>query len=129
MAPQRPATELRRAAMEWGMDRTAPAEPPYSLRDGGVRLVVRLTPRAGRNGLDGVVAGVDGRPALQLRLAAPPVEGAANKALIAYLSTELKLRKADIRIVAGETARLKRLELDGDPEAIAARLAAWISDG
>ena len=107
----------------------AATAPPYALHDQGVRLVVRLTPRASRDGIDGVVTGADGRPALQLRIAAPPVEGAANKALIAYLSAALKLRKADIRIVAGETARLKRLELDGDPQAIAARLAQWIGGG
>lgn len=99
---------------------------PYIAHDKGVRLVVRLTPRASRDGIDGVVSGADGRPALQLRIAAPPVEGAANKALVAYLAAQLKLRKADIRIVAGETARLKRLELDGDPQAITARLAQWI---
>jgi uncharacterized protein len=108
-----------------------PTEPsvelPYAAHDKGVRLVVRLTPRASRDGIDGVVVGADGRPALQLRIAAPPVEGAANKALVAYLSAQLKLRKADIRIVAGETARLKRLELDGDPQALVARLAAWIA--
>jgi uncharacterized protein (TIGR00251 family) len=104
---------------------TATQEPPYSADKTGVRLAVRLTPRASRNGLDGIVTGADGRTALQLRLAAPPVEGAANKALIAFLADALKLRKSDIAIKSGETSRLKILTLAGDPTAIIARLDAW----
>jgi uncharacterized protein (TIGR00251 family) len=105
---------------------TATQEPPYSADKTGVRLAVRLTPRASRNGLDGIVTGADGRTALQLRLAAPPVEGAANKALIAFLADALKLRKSDIAIKSGETSRLKILTLAGDPAAIIARLDAWV---
>jgi len=99
---------------------------PYSAVEGGVRLAVRLTPRASRNGLDGIVVGADGRPVLQLRLAAPPVEGAANKALIGFLADVLNLRKADIAIRSGETARLKILHLAGDGAAIARRLDEWL---
>jgi len=104
-----------------------PSAEPYRAVEGGVRLAVRLTPRAGRDGIDGMVVGADGRACLQLRIAAPPVEGAANRALIAYLAATLKLRKADIHILSGENARLKRLELSGDPQAIVARLAGWIA--
>jgi uncharacterized protein len=93
---------------------------------GGVRLAVRLTPRAVRNGLDGVVPGPDGRPVLQLRVAAPPVEGAANAALVGYVAASLRLRKSDVAIVSGERGRLKLLELSGDPAALLARLAEWV---
>lgn len=89
-------------------------------------LAVRLTPRAGRNGVDRIVRDAEGRPSLQLRLAAPPVDGAANKALIAYLAEQLGLRKADVEIVSGQTARQKVLQLSGDVEAIIARLDLWI---
>ena len=95
----------------------------------GVRLALRLTPRASRNGLDGVVVGADGRAALQIRLTAPPVEGAANTALIAYLAEALKLRKGDIVIVSGDTSRQKLVQLRGDGAEISARLAAWIDAG
>jgi uncharacterized protein (TIGR00251 family) len=91
----------------------------------GVRLAVRLTPRASRNGVDGVVLDADGRSALQLRLSAPPVEGAANKALIAFVAEALSLRKAQVEIVSGQTARQKILQLSGDAETILARLEAW----
>lgn len=109
------------------------APPPISADDApfvaapdGVRLLVRLTPRGGRTALSGVVRAADGRPALQLRVAAPPVEGAANQALVAFLAAALGMRKSAIAIRSGETARLKLLHLAGDPVAIMARLAAWI---
>ena len=102
------------------------AERPFARHDGGMRLAVRLTPRAGRNGLDGVRLDAEGRAVLQIRLAAPPVEGAANKALIGFLADALKLRKSDVTIRSGETSRLKVLQLAGDAAAIEARLDAWI---
>jgi uncharacterized protein (TIGR00251 family) len=88
-----------------------------------------LTPRADRNALAGVIPAADGRPALHIRLAAPPVEGAANKALITFLAAALDLRKADISIRSGETGRLKLLDLQGDAAVLATRLATWIDAG
>jgi len=102
------------------------APPPFTTEKDGVRLAIRLTPRAHKNRLDGVMEGADGRPALKLRLVAPPVEGEANRVLIAFVAKVLGLRQADVRIHSGETARLKILHLTGDPAAISARLAEWI---
>lgn len=99
---------------------------PFAAETGGVRLAVRLTPRASRNRLDGVAAEADGRVALRVRVAAPPVDGAANKALIAFLSETLDIRKSDIQIRSGETGRLKILTLSGNGASILARLVAWI---
>jgi uncharacterized protein YggU (UPF0235/DUF167 family) len=65
---------------------------PYAAMDGGVRLAVRVIPRASRTGADGIVQDADGKPLLKLRLKAP-VDGAANTALIAFLAGSLKLRK------------------------------------
>ena len=90
---------------------------------------MRVTPRAAENRVDGVTAGADGRPALQLRLRAPPVEGAANKALVGFLAERLGLRKADIRVRSGETGRLKLIEITGDAPLILARLRAMIEPG
>jgi uncharacterized protein len=99
---------------------------PFTATATGIRLAVRLTPRASRTGLDGIVTGADGKRMLQIRVAAPPVEGAANAALIALLSEALDVRKSDIMIIAGENARLKRLDIAGDPAEIAARIEAWV---
>ncbi|MFC4351900.1 DUF167 domain-containing protein [Fodinicurvata halophila] len=92
-----------------------------------MRLRVRLTPRASRNMLEGVVRDAEGRALLQLRLKAPPVEGAANTALIAFLATELKLRKRDIDLVSGTKSRVKILQLNGDPSELVRRLERWIA--
>lgn len=88
--------------------------------EGGARLRVRVTPRARQTALAGIVD-VDGRPALAIRLAAPPVDGAANKALLAFLATSLGLPRSRLRIVSGETSRLKTVSLSGaSPELVAA---------
>jgi len=100
---------------------------PYAAAAGGVRLALRLTPRASRNGVDGIVADAEGRPLLKLRLVAPPVEGAANEALIEYLAKTLGMRKADITIRSGETSRVKILHLAGDSAAILQKLNTWLA--
>lgn len=73
--------------------------------------MVRLTPKAGRDRIDGPAADSDGRPFLAVRVAAPPVEGAANAGLIGFLAKRWRLPKSAISLVSGETARLKRLHL------------------
>lgn len=99
---------------------------PYAAQPDGVRLALRLTPRAARNGADGTGVDSEGRAFLKLRLVAPPVDGAANQALIAFLAKTLSLRKADIVIRSGETSRMKILHLAGDSTTILARLDAWL---
>jgi len=74
----------------------------------GIELQVRVVPRAGRSACAGVREG-----ALLIRLAAPPVEGAANGALIAFLSQQLDIPRRNIRIVAGEKSRTKRVAIAG----------------
>jgi uncharacterized protein YggU (UPF0235/DUF167 family) len=64
---------------------------------------------------------------LQLRLAAPPVDGAANAVLIAFLAAALNLRKAAVTIAAGEAARIKQIHLAADPEEVVGRLAGLIT--
>ncbi|MDR7040074.1 uncharacterized protein YggU (UPF0235/DUF167 family) [Methylobacterium sp. BE186] len=97
---------------------------PWTLEAEGLRLGVRLTPRGGRDGIDSVGVGADGRSVLQVRVAAAPLEGAANAALVALLAKRLRMRRSDIAILSGETARLKVLLLSGDGPALAERLAA-----
>ena len=82
--------------------------------EGGARLRVRVTPRAKRTALAGL-ADIDGKPALAIRLAAPPVDGAANKALLGFLADALKMPKSALRIVSGETSRLKIVAIRGFP--------------
>lgn len=100
---------------------------PYGAVEGGVRLAVRIIPRAARNDVDGMVQDVEGRPLLKLRLKAPPVDGAANAALIAFLAEKLALRKANITFRSGETGRTKLLHLAGDSAILLQRLDAWLA--
>jgi uncharacterized protein (TIGR00251 family) len=86
--------------------------------DGAVRLTVRVVPRADRNAIDGVTD----TGALRVRLTAPPVEGAANAALIALFSDILGIPKRDITILHGERGREKILQIAALTEAIRARL-------
>lgn len=85
-------------------------------------LLVRVIPRAGRTAL----AGKRG-DALLVRIAAPPVEGAANDALIDFLAGLLQCPRRSISVVCGSRARAKRLRIDGlSPGELDQRLAALI---
>ena len=71
-------------------------------------LDVRVIPRAGRSGFAGLRDG-----ALLVRLAAAPVDGAANDELISLLARTLKIAKRDVTIVSGERSRTKRIRIAG----------------
>ncbi|WP_420142180.1 DUF167 domain-containing protein [Sphingomonas sp.] len=89
-------------------------------------LTVRVTPRAARTGATGLHLQPDGRTALAVRLAAPPVDGAANSALVKWAAATLGLPRAAVTIEAGDTSRLKRLRLAGDSATLAARIEALL---
>lgn len=72
-----------------------------------MRISVRVVPRSSRNAIEWE----DG--ALKVRLTAPPVEGAANEALLTLLAQHLGLAKRDIQIVHGATGRHKTVEIKG----------------
>jgi uncharacterized protein len=85
----------------------------------GVRIDIRVVPRASRNAIDGVR---DSR--LIVRVTAPPVDEAANDAVVALLADVLDVPRRSVRIVVGDTARNKTIEIAGvDERALRARLA------
>ncbi len=77
-------------------------------RQGCVRFAVRVQPPASRS----EIAGIHG-DALKVRLSAPPVDGAANVALVELLADALGVQRRDVRIVSGATWRGKIVEVDG----------------
>jgi uncharacterized protein (TIGR00251 family) len=77
-------------------------------RDSGVRFAVRVQPRASSS----EICGLHG-DALKVRLSAPPVDGAANEALVELLAGALGVAKRAVRIVAGASGRGKVVEVDG----------------
>ena len=97
---------------------------PWRSLDDGVVLVVRVTPRGGRDDLDGIEVMSDGRAVLKLRVRAAPADGEANDAVTRLLAARLKLRRSDIDITAGATVRVKQVKLRGDPPHLTALLMA-----
>jgi len=84
-----------------------------------VIIDVRVIPRAKKTELAGTRDG-----AILIRVAAPPIDGAANDAVIAFLAERLGIAKRQVRIVSGQTGRHKRLEISGvDAADVTARLA------
>ncbi len=71
-------------------------------------LTVKVVPRASRNELAGVQNGV-----IRIRLTAPPVEGAANQALVEFLADRLGVPRRNVEIVAGHTGRQKVVSVSG----------------
>ncbi len=88
---------------------------PFASIPGGVRIQVHVQPRASRT----EVVGLHG-DALKIRLAAPPVDGAANQALIEFLADKLGVPRRNVRLVAGVSARRKVVEVEGSTPAAAA---------
>ena len=88
----------------------------------GVTVVVRLTPKGGRDSIDGIETMSDGRTVLKVRVRAAPFEGAANEALMALLAKSLGVPPRSIEITGGATSRIKRLKIVGDGPALAAKL-------
>jgi uncharacterized protein YggU (UPF0235/DUF167 family) len=84
-----------------------PHEPPCRLI-AVARIRVRLTPRGGLDRVDGVIDGM-----LRVRVAAPPVDGAANEALRRLLARELDVPRRAIDVVGGASSRVKTLAIDG----------------
>ena len=89
----------------------------------GLRLFIKLTPRASKNAITGVEPDGEGKARLKVTVTAVPEAGKANAALIKLLAKTWKLPKSSLTIVAGETSRLKELELRGE----AAALKAWFA--
>ena len=97
----------------------------FKLHNGkhGAALTIRVTPRARKTEFGGVLE--DGT--VRIRIAAPPVEGKANKALVKYLSELFGVRKNKIEIVAGEKGLDKIISIDGMSAAVAEeRIQAYL---
>jgi uncharacterized protein YggU (UPF0235/DUF167 family) len=98
------------------------AAAPWSSIAGGASVVVRLTPRGGRDAIDGTEVMSDGRAVLKIRVRVAPSEGEANAALIRLIATAVGVPPRDVSLVAGATARIKRLNISGDGPALVAAL-------
>lgn len=106
-----------------------PAPRPFRREAGGIVLAVRLTPRAGRDAIDGVGCLADGRAVALARVRALPADGEANAALIALVARGLRVPKSAVTIAAGHAARLKQVRIAGDADALAREIDGWADAG
>ena len=96
----------------------------FRLRENGIELFVRLTPKSSVDRLEGVETSADGRSHLKARVRAVPENGAANQALEKLVAKALGVPASAVSVVAGGTARLKTLRVVGEPATLAQRLEA-----
>jgi uncharacterized protein (TIGR00251 family) len=94
---------------------------PYRVRPDGIVLAMRLTPRASRDGIDGLKEG-----RIQARVRAVPEDGRANAALVELVADEIGVPKSTVEVTAGHIARLKSVTIKGDAAALEARVTAWL---
>ena len=95
---------------------------PWTAAADGLLVDVRLTPRGGRDAIEGLECRADGRAVLKVRVRAAPVEGEANEALRRLVAKELGVAPRQVSLAAGATARVKRLRIAGDATALIAAL-------
>jgi uncharacterized protein len=100
---------------------------PLSPAADGVRVQIRLTPRARESRIFAVVPGAEGGAALKAAVTAPPEDGRANEALLQLLAREWRLPRRALAIVAGTTNRSKLVAVAGDPRRLMAQLGSLIA--
>jgi uncharacterized protein YggU (UPF0235/DUF167 family) len=88
---------------------------PWRYSAQGVSVALRVTPRGGRDEIDGLETLANGRTVIKVRVRAIADGGEANRAVMELLAKALDVPKARIRILTGATSRLKQIAVDGDP--------------
>jgi uncharacterized protein (TIGR00251 family) len=88
----------------------------------GLIVTVRLTPKGGRDAIDGLDTLSDGNTVLKARVRAAPHEGAANDALCRLLAKATHVPPRNVTIESGATSRIKRVKIVGEPAALRATL-------
>jgi uncharacterized protein len=95
---------------------------PWTVTAGGLSVVVRLTPRGGRDAIDGIEQRADGQCVLKARVRAAATEGEANAALMTLIARAAGVPPRDVALSSGATARIKRLAIAGHGPTLAAAL-------
>jgi uncharacterized protein YggU (UPF0235/DUF167 family) len=95
---------------------------PWTVTAGGLTVVVRLTPRGGRDAFDGIERRADGQCVLKVRVRAAASEGEANAALISLLARAAGVPPRDVDLISGASSRIKRLSVAGHGPTLAEAL-------
>ncbi|HLB81148.1 MAG TPA: DUF167 family protein [Dongiaceae bacterium] len=100
---------------------------PFATAAEGIRVRVRVSPRAGRDRIDGLAVDPDGGAALKVAVTAAPEGGKANAALVRLLAREWDVAKSAITVAGGAAGRRKTLHVAGEPRALLRALDDWLS--
>jgi uncharacterized protein (TIGR00251 family) len=99
--------------------------PAWRIDGDAIVVAVRVTPRGGRDAIDGVARLADGSEVVRARVRAAPHEGAANAAIVALLATTFSRPRSAVAVVGGAAARVKQVRIGGDVAALV-RIAAGL---
>ena len=97
-------------------------DAPWLISSTGVTISCRLTPRGGRDAIEGVAVLANGGRVLVARVRAAPEEGRANRALCELLALRLDVPISRVTVLAGGKARIKQIAVAGDPQALVDQL-------
>ena len=95
---------------------------PWRYSTQGISVALRVTPRGGRDDIDGIETLANGRSVVKVRVRAIADGGEANRAVTELVAKALGVTKASVRILSGATSRLKQIAVDGDPAKLGAML-------
>ena len=101
---------------------------PWRYSTQGVSVTLRVTPRGGRDEIDGLETLADGRTVLKIRVRAIAEGGDANRAVTELIAKSLGVPRARVRILSGTTSRLKQVAVDGDPAKLGDALRKLIAE-
>lgn len=101
---------------------------PVTTSGDGVRVALRVTPRAGRDRIEGLTEDADGRVALKLSVAAAPEDGKANTAVLKLLAKAWGVPRTALSVASGAGARRKIVHVAGDGPTLARRINIWLGE-
>ena len=91
-------------------------DDPWRYSTEGISIALRVTPRGGRDDIDGIETLANGRSVVKVRVRAIAEGGEANRAVTELFAKALGVSKARVRILSGTTSRHKQIAVDGDPQ-------------
>jgi uncharacterized protein YggU (UPF0235/DUF167 family) len=100
---------------------------PWRYSTQGISVALRVTPRGGRDDIDGLETLADGRNVMKVRVRAIAEGGAANRAVTELLAKALGVPRGKVRVLSGTTSRLKQIAVDGDPARLGETLRKLVS--
>ncbi|MGH6892633.1 MAG: DUF167 domain-containing protein [Dongiaceae bacterium] len=99
---------------------------PFEPSPAGVRVRLKVAPKAKRNQIGGLLDEPDGGKALKVAVTAAPEDGKANAAVVALLAKEWSVAKSAVSVVSGATDRRKVMEIRGPSQELLTKLQAWL---